>query len=628
MSSAPDSSHRRRSAGWLAVGIGLLIVLTAILQGRSTGYGLVLDDYNHRAELREGDWSLRSLVNASHLGDPRRRVRMWWQDEADLYFFRPLAFLLMRATYVAGDWRPEIMHLASLGWGVLCAALVLLLGRRATGSNGWGLLAATIFLMHPNNFLTPRWIACQNEQMATAFTLAALLFYGSYAGWWRQDEPGRDSPPDADTLGQSAGNRRLQPRRWKGIAALILALACYVAALGCRESAVILPILLVIGDSVAAPRAAGASSTAMASENRPALLIRTRLLPYAAFVCIAVVYLALRRQMLGPLTIPARPYAWPMNEPGFLPFIAGKFVYYILGLWAFIPIIGFAGQEQMRAQPAIFYGLFAAILIGWTAILAWLRPSRQIWLWSALAVVPLGPVLPVFASAHHLYLASAGMAVATVLAAQSALEWARMRNTLFRKFARASVVGLICLALLVFTGANYILDSGVAGLAAACQLPIRQVVQLDRPMHAEDKLFFINLPMLAFNCIPAIEEARGVTPLTGYVLTFAPAFLRMDRPAHVEALAPNRLRVWLDDPAYFSGLIGRSILQGIGRERPFSVGQTFQTPEFAVEVARADGGGVQEFIFTFHRPLNDPTYHFFLGSPVFDAYPLAWPFAG
>jgi hypothetical protein len=41
---------------------------------------------------------------------------MWWQDEADLYFFRPLAFFLIRLEYVVGGWRPAVMHGFSLVW--------------------------------------------------------------------------------------------------------------------------------------------------------------------------------------------------------------------------------------------------------------------------------------------------------------------------------------------------------------------------------------------------------------------------------------------------------------------------------------------------------------------------------
>jgi hypothetical protein len=508
----------------------------------------------------------------------------------------------MRATYVFGGWRPEVMHVASLAWGVLCAGLVLVLARRATGSIGWALLAAVVFLSHPNNFLTPRWVACQNEQMATAFTLAALLFYGRYSGWW-----------DPEARGSAAN-----------LAAVV---ACYVAALGCRESAIILPALLLVGDVMRG----GHFRAGFCEPGEPTTPARHRLLsgvavlsllPYALFASIAIAYLLVRRHMLGPLTIPGRPYAWPAHEPGFLAFIADKFVYYILGLWAYIPIVGFAGQEQMHDHPAIFYGLFAAIVVGWMVVLVWVRPHRRIWLWLTVALLPLAPVLPVFASAHHLYLASAGMAVATVLALRAVLSWLANKQGVATKSLRVALIALVPLHVVAFIGANFVLDTGVAGLAAACQLPIRQTAQLGRPMQPGDKLFFINLPMLAFNCVPAIEEARGVAPLHGHVLTFAPEFVRMDRPAHVEQIDAHRLRVWLDEPAYFSGLIGSSILQGIGHSSPFQPGERFSTGDFTVEVTRATDAGIQEFVFTFNRPLNDPRYHFFLSSTVFDAYPL------
>jgi hypothetical protein len=240
------------------------------------------------------------------------------------------------------------------------------------------------------------------------------------------------------------------------------------------------------------------------------------------------------------------------------------------------------------------------------------------------ALIPLGPVLPVFAASHHLYLASAGMAVATVMALRALLDRAAHQRTAMTRVARVVAIALLPVFLIVFIGANYATDEGMAGLSAACQLTPAQVDRFARPLKPDDKLFFINLPMLAFNCMPAIEEARGVVPLHGYVLTFAPKFVCMDRPAHVEQVGPSQLRVSLDEPGYFSGLIGRSILEGIDRERPFAPGETFATPDFEVRIERADHSGVQELLFTFQRPLTDPRYHFLVGSPVFDAYPRSF----
>ncbi len=593
----------------LAVGLGVLILLTAVFFGRSVTSGLLLDDYNHRAGLQAGDWSLRSLVDASHLGGEQRRVAMWWQKDADLYFFRPVAFLVMRATYVAGGWRPTVMHLASLAWTTAAASLILLLAWRTVGQFGWALLAAVIFLLHPNDIWAPRWIACQNELMATTFMLAALLTYSGWAGWFLVES----EPNDAATRRRREGARR---------AALLAAtLFFYIAALGCRESAVILPVLLAAGD------------WCFRSNRRK----RSRIALYAVLALLTVGYLILRRHMLGPLTIPARPYAYPPGTPGFLPFVLDKFVYYILGLWAYVPIVAFAGEEQMHRHPVLAYGTFAAIVATWCIVLSAVgRGQRRqsvesqnvpslrgpICFWLIVALLPLGPVLPVFASAHHLFLPAAGVAVAGVIVLASVTEWAKSRKGAIGRLVRGLVVTAIACHLLISAGMQVVMGDFEAGASAACQLPVKQVIRFGGQFHPGDSLFFINMPMLGFNAMPAIEEASGVATLHGYALTFAPNFMRVDRPGRVDQVGPNQLRVHLDAPGYFSGLIGKTILQGIDRDRPFAVGETFTTPQFTVRVTQASDQGVQEFLFTFNRPLADPAYHFFLASPVFDAYPL------
>jgi hypothetical protein len=54
----------------------------------------------------------------------------------------------------------------------------------------------------------------------------------------------------------------------------------------------------------------------------------------------------------------------------------------------------------------------------------------------------------------------------------------------------------------------------------------------------------------------------------------------------------------------------------------FAEGQVFSAPDFEVEVRQADAEGVQELLFTFERPLDNAAYHFFVGSRLFQAYPL------
>jgi len=567
-----------------AIGVGLIVLAVGLLQGRSVGYGLLLDDYSHRAELREGDGSFRSLVDASHLGGHRRRVAMWWQEDADLYFFRPVAFGLMRAEYVVGGWRPAVMHLFSLGWSVVCAALVMILARGATRSAGWSILAGVLFALHPANYLTVRWIACQNEQMATAFVLAGLFFYGQYSGW---------------------NVRYVLVGRVRRAAHLVATLSCFVLALGCRESSVVFIGMVLLGDVLLrADRCKGRWGV------------------YVAFAVLLVAYLTVRQVMLGGFEIPGRPYAYPPGTPGFARFVVDKFAYYLLGLFLYVPIVGFGGLRALGSQPLLFYGLVTTLIVVGLFVLVWLRGRRYIWFWVGVALLPLLPVLPVFASSHHLYGASAGMVIAMVAVWHGMMEWSEGRMAWVRKGVRAGIGLLVVLHLMVFSAAHLAYGVGVAGFSAASQTSVNEVVRLSDPLKPNDRLFFINLPMLGFNCIPGIEEETGVRPLKGYVLTFMPAFLGMDQPGYVERVGDRQLRVWLGDDDYFSGLIGESILEAVGRNAPFAVGETFTTNDFSVTVVAGSALGIRELLFTFERSLDDPAYHFFLGSRVFHAFPL------
>lgn len=573
---------KRYLTGWL-----VLAAAIAAVQGPAVRHGLVLDDYNHRAELRDGNWSLESLVAASHLGGEDRRVAMWWQDEADQYFFRPVAFLCLRAAYVLGDWQPWSAHLASLLWTLVGGMLVVVLADRLTGHLGWATLAGVLFVLHPNNAMTVRWVACQNQLMATAFLLAGVLLFARSARWtWRcGEEAGR------------SGRRGLT---------LLGALACFVLALGCRENAVAFVPIVVAGDWLLRPGR-----------------LRGRWPIYGALMAVVLAYLILRTAMLPDWRMPGRPYAYPLGHPGFARFVIDKFVYYVLGVCAYVPIVGFSGLQTMRANPAAFYGVFAVIAGLCLVAVRWLAVRPAFVFALCIIVFPLLPVLPVFASSHHLYLASVGstLAVVMVLAglSKSVGRWAAPRR---RRAARGAIGILAGLNVLVCVAGNVIHDTAMAGFVAAGLLPVREIELLGRPLKPDDRLFFINLPMLAFNCMPAIEERAGVEPLHGVALTFAPGLMRMKRAGRIDRVDERTLRVRLEEPGYFSGLAGASMLEAIGRAGPFAVGETFTAEDFTVTIVEADEEGIYAMDFAFEYPLWDTRYHFLLGSPVFSAYPL------
>ncbi len=565
-------------------GIGLIVLAVAALHGRCLDTGFMLDDHSHRAELRAGGWSVRAMIDASHLGGERRRVRMWWQDQADQRFFRPVAFFLMKLEYVAGGWRPGPMHAFSLAWTAFNGLLVLLLARAAGLPAVWSTLAGVLFVAHPASALTTQWIACQNEQMAAAFVLVGLWCWSRWSGWQRWD--GSAPSPGGATYA-------------------VAAFACYAAALGCRETAVMFAPLVVAGDRLLRPTR-----------------LKRRSVAYVWLALLTLAYFAVRHAALGGFPLLGPPYAYLPSTPGFGRFVFDKFLYYLLGLFAYMPIIGFAGMDALRSQATAFYGAFAVIAMMWAVVLVWLRPLRAAWFWLALAILPLLPVLPVFASAHHLYLASAGAVLAVVTAVHAMWQVVARIGGGSAKAGHGMIAVALGLYLAAGAGLNVVLGSGVRGLTALSELPAVEASELGGPYQPGDRLFFINLPPLGFNCMPAIEEAGGAAPLTGYVLTFSTDFLGVDQPSSIERVGDRSLRVRTEGDGYFAGLMGRSMLEAVGRKEGFTPGERFETEDFVVEIVRASGDGVRELLFTFPRPLTDPSYHFFLGSSHFAAYPL------
>ena len=583
---------RRHPGVTMALVIAALVALAHIPSVRT---GLFLDDHAHYQQLRDGDWSYRSIVAAARLGIVGDVMDLWSKHEAGLRFYRPVAFALMRLEYTLVGWRPVGMHVFSVIWDWACAVLVGVLAWRFLGHWGWATVAAGLVAIHPGHVVTVYWIACQTELMATAFVLLATLCYARYAGWWRcagqrfGQLPGGGPVATPDSAGET------QPARTWATAAL----AFYALAMGCREHAIMWPAVIVVGD--------------WSLRNG----WRRRWKIYVLMAVTALAYLLAREEALGGFPLPGRPYLVRPGDAGFFAYVINKFIYYIVGLFSFVPVVPVGGTEYFAQRPVPFYAMFAGavaviVLVAWAT-----RPRR--WL-----LIPLTwmtafflPLLPVFASSHHLYLPGVGMAI--ILAAGLAAIAGNGRNPARRLIAGGVVaihfVGLS--ALCGFTIGAY------AGGTRVEDLVVRDVLKTGGPIREGDHLFFVNVPMLAYYAVPAIENETGVRGLHGHVLTFSPWLLGMQSPGTLKRVGNDTLLVTAPpDEAYFAGPDGRTLLTVMGFERPLKTGDTVDGPLFRAEVLEADDRGVRRLRFTFHQPLDTPGYHFFFGSPVRWAYGL------
>lgn len=604
-----------------------LVVLFFVVAGHawSVDAGLFLDDHAHYEHLKEAGWSFRGSVAASRLGIIGDVMDLWGRQEKGLRFFRPIAFWIMKAEYTLVGWRPAGMHVFMLGWHYLCAMLVAALAMRCFGHRFWAIVAGSLMAIHPGHVATVYWIACQTELLTTAFLLAGVLAYARYARWGQLlflrssfrgaasgaepvvlDGAKQEMSPVAYRSRIARGPKRGFRAAWGSVAIL-----CYALALGCRENALLFPVICVAGDWLFGTKA-----------SRP--FWRIRLVPLLMLVVIAG-YFGLRWSALGGFPMPGRPYIYPVSDPGFAKYILEKVVYYTLGLFGFVPVVPMGGQAYFAQKPLAFYGGFAGTLAVLTIIWSAYRFRRGL-LWPLVWIAcTIGPLLPVFASSHHLYLPSVGM-VLLVTAGLAALGGILRPAGLPPPKAQAAVCGLVLLlhavglGLLTWAG-GFIYRAGTL----TEDILIEDVLERGRPLRDGDHLFFINMPLLAYYAVPAIEEQIGVKNLHGHVLTFSPWLLRMESPGQLQVLDARRIRVRAPDTGrYFEGIAGDTLLKAMGFERMPAPGETIRAKDsgFTVVPVEADAEGIRELEFQFDEPISSPRYHFYFGSPQFLAYPI------
>jgi hypothetical protein len=588
-----DSSGRVAARGASippAVTVAVLLLLLIVGYSWSLHTGLYLDDHSHFERLRYTDWSFHSAVEASKLGIVGEVLDLWGRTEASLRFFRPIAFWIMKAEYTVAGWNPTVMHGFMLMWHFVAALLVYALAMRFFDHRVWATIAAAIFLIHPGNIPTVYWIACQTELLGTTFVLIALLAHAKYSGW----SYGLLAPEKA-RRSSAAGN-------W-GYA--LTAMLFYALALGCRENTVLFPVIAWFGD-------------------RFCFSARRRWIRWDYFGLAAVVigYMVLRWYMLGGFPVPRKPYLVPVTDPEFPAFVLDKLSLYLIGLFSFIPVVPIGGRAYLSARPEYLYGGLIGILI--VIAITWLAYRRlRPLLWAVIWIAcTLAAVLPVFASAHHLYLPSVGASL--MLAALLALLAGYRRTAdrpagaLRRWTVGAMIAALGCGLGVVSWSIGFVFVRGTI-----VEDVVTDEVQSGRPLHEGDHLFFINMPVTAYYAVPALRETLGMDELYGHALTFSPDLLVTRTPSRIERVDEDTLRVHAPDGSpYFAGVTGNTLLQVMQLEEAVREGEPIDAGLFTVTPERMDDQGIHVLRYDFVRSLNSPDFHFFLGSPAALAYPL------
>jgi hypothetical protein len=275
---------------------------------------------------------------------------------------RPFVALSYQLDMWGGVTNPLPYHLGSIAYHVLCSLLVFALARVAVRAPlPAALYAGLLFAWHPAHAETVAWISGRADSVPTLFYLGALL---AYAVWRDADRPA-----------------------WYA-AALLAAFCAHFS----KQSAITLPVVLLAYELLQEPRGR---------------TLDRRLLPVLPFVAITASYLGLRQVLFGNYV---REQMWSL----------GMIRTFLRRQPAYIDALLTPGVVPVEDVTRRGLVLLAAVVVA-TLLIVWIRqraPERSRTLDALLLfgpvwyVVTVGPLAVTYFSPRHLYLTSAGLALA------------------------------------------------------------------------------------------------------------------------------------------------------------------------------------------------------------------------
>jgi tetratricopeptide (TPR) repeat protein len=316
-----------------------------------------------------------------------------FQPNASQNYYRPFVNLAFYVQHWLFGFQPWGFHLTSVAMHAIGAVLVFLIALRVAfpGRLFFALAAALLFAAHPVHVEAVAWASAIGDLAGGAWILLSLLLFAE----------------------------------GKGALARVFSVAAFAIALLHKETAVVLPGIL------------------LASElGRPELSFRRCLVPLAPYLAVLAGYLVVRSIVVGPMTdLATSGEDAPSAVLGAGWFLA-SYVHKLLipsGLSVYYPRETISSVLDVRFLLGLL-AVFAAIVGFWLV-----RRRAVLALSYGLAVLPLLPVLNpnwVGFAERYLYLSTAGYALLLV----KGYEWAR------RRLGRRGLVGCAMAAMIAVFG--------------------------------------------------------------------------------------------------------------------------------------------------------------------------------
>ncbi|MFQ5491470.1 MAG: ArnT family glycosyltransferase [Phycisphaerae bacterium] len=563
--------------GWLKAAVVLAGVVLAA-HGWSLGDGLFLDDHWHQQQLAEAGWSWSELLETTTIA-PARFMDHWWQQrDIKWQYARPLSVLLQKCVYQLSDGSVWAQHGVSILLHWINACLVWALCRLITRRRGWSLVGGILFAVYPHSVVTVGWLASQNAVLQTALMLASLLVYIRASGL---------------ELGASTSLGDPQPLRWR---AWMAATVLWVLALFSRENAIVLPAIWLAVDAAFGGRRQ----------------VRARLPVYVLAGAVVAAYVGWRLLYFYhpmPDVYLRRP-----GQGGYLLWCLAKLMHYLCcAIWPTPMAVGPTGRYNPFQESPGDILLMLGILLGLGGGYVWAtRRLRGWWVWPLWILLAVLPVVPVLATPHAGYLCGVGFAVAVALGA-ARTDRRRLRPAAV--MAIAFVVGTAA-----YVKANRLMWKGMTLAERFTVAPIKD----QAPPPAVTDVYFINLPFV--NVYNALILSEAWSPSTDAVrfhtLVYSPQPVRMEQRFWIRQLDAHSFSVRVEGRPYFSGLLGRFLIDGMRNDGPFRTGQMITGDGFHVRIIKTTEEGVSELAFSFDKPLASGDHRFYVTSYECGALPL------
>lgn len=577
--------------------LAFLALATLAAHGWAIWDGVFLDDHLHLLRLSDDHWSPQALLESTTV-KPDAFLDAWWQDKpVEWRYTRPFAMLGAKVVYHLSGGSVKALHGLSILLHWAACAMVYALTFQMTRRMRWSIVAGLLFTVYSHSVYAVAWLASQNSVLQTTLTLGAVLCYV------RASRLDLYAAPDRGlrlAIGHTQGVR---------IGWMTACLVLWVLALLSRENAVILPVIT--------------ASFELAFGGWRHLWSRWRVYVLMGIIGAAFMYWRLVAMYHPMPDFYVRRY----DGPEYIAWWIAKLLHFVTAaVWLSPMTIGPTGRyNPFREVPGDCILMLAILGVMGTGYYLATHRARGWWIWPLWIVLGFLPVVPLMAAPHSGYMPGAGFAIAMVLGAA-------LKDRLQPRSIGRWCTGVATWFLIATTTYIPIYRTMWYSVNAAERYTVASVAALPPPPTARD-VFFINLPFVNIyaqlhlgEVLPGWKNALGteaparagfygepVLPNAPrcHVLTYCPDLLKMDRPCTLEQLDAHRFRVSIEGRPWFSGALGRFLIEGM-RGKRLETGQTVRGDGFEAVILRADQEGVRELEFRFDRPLASPEYSFYV----------------